>query len=584
MQRLRVTNPFACNAFHPNRNVDETGVTCLSTQSIAWYHGRRHGVLAISSHKQSSDEEREIEAVLSSESFSEAPSLARLLKYLCSYHLSGDKNSLNEYRIGAEALGRPSDFDPATNSSVRVEMHRLRARLRKYYATEGADHALRITLAEGRYGLQFVERDGGPGAAHSEAEELRGPSEKPGNWFTRRRHPAGTQPPTSNPDKGPESGRFPHASPIGLTIVATVLVALLVAIWMLVGARSRGGVAHTLTAPYAAAVGDETAPTAATTGDRSVLILAGALNVKYVDRDGNVWVGDRYFTGGQAVAESLPFIQGTQDPTIYHSARVGDFSYDIPVKPGMYELRLHFVESTFGPGTRTGRGESSRVFSVLLGGKPLLTDFDILSDVGGSYRAFERVFKGVSPGGDGMVHLKFLRGFDQPTVNAIELAAEAAGRMKPVRIVMQPNSYVDHAGRLWGADQYAIGGVLETHTNPAVNAPESHLFDGERFGHFSYQIPVAAGRYTVTLYFTEAYYGTDIPEPGHGGRLFDVYANGVALLRGFSIYEKAGGPDKPITETFHGIEPNAAGLIVLNFVPVSNYALLNAIEVTDESQ
>jgi hypothetical protein len=38
-----------------------------------------------------------------------------------------------------------------------------------------------------------------------------------------------------------------------------------------------------------------------------------------------------------------------------------------------------------------------------------------------------------------------------------------------------------------------------------------------------------------------------------------------------------------VTETFHGIEPNAAGLIVLEFIPVKNYACVNAIEVTDES-
>ena len=31
------------------------------------------------------------------------------------------------------------------------------------------------------------------------------------------------------------------------------------------------------------------------------------------------------------------------------------------------------------------------------------------------------------------------------------------------------------------------------------------------------------------------------------------------------------------------MEPNAAGLIVLSFVPVKNYACISAIEVTDES-
>ena len=165
-----------------------------------------------------------------------------------------------------------------------------------------------------------------------------------------------------------------------------------------------------------------------------------------------LWGGDRYFTGGDAVELKLPYIQGAADITLYRTARTGDFSYDIPVRPGNYELRLHFVETIFGPGTFASRGESSRVFSVFLNGQPLLVDFDVLSEAGGAFRAFTRVFKGVSPGSDGMVHLKFVREFDQPIVNAIELVPETGGRMNPVRIVMQANSYVDHAGGVWSAD------------------------------------------------------------------------------------------------------------------------------------
>ena len=117
-----------------------------------------------------------------------------------------------------------------------------------------------------------------------------------------------------------------------------------------------------------------------------------------------------------------------------------------------------------------------------------------------------------------------------------------------------------------------------------VNTSDPHLFDGERFGHFTYQIPVAPGRYTVTLHFTEAYLrhcSCARPMPAHA-RVFDVYANGTALLRNFDILGKAGGPNKPVAETFRGIEPNAAGLIVMSFVPVRNYACVSAIEVTEE--
>jgi hypothetical protein len=212
-----------------------------------------------------------------------------------------------------------------------------------------------------------------------------------------------------------------------------------------------------------------------------------------------------------------------------------------------------------------------------------LISFDILSDAGGNYRAFTRVFKGVSPGNDGMIHLAFHRIFDQPMVNAIELVPEFSGRLNPVRIVMQQNSYVDHAGGIWSSDQYAIGGILATHQDPAATAIDSHLFDGERFGHFDYQIPVASGRYAVTLYFVESYIGAAHPRNNEEERLFDVYANGVALLRDFDILKKAGSPNKPVAQTFHNIVPNAAGLIVLSFIPVKNYACVSAIEVTDES-
>lgn len=523
--------------------------------------------------------------MLSSDAFSEAPILARLLKYLCGVHFSENKSSLNEYRIGVEALGRAADFDPARNSCVRVEMHRLRARLRRYYETEGADHACRIMLMDGRYGLRFVRHQDGSDTASIEAEESRAAGEETARRLTGQ-HLFAEEPFTAaSPVERIEKRRLiSYLSIKGAAIAVAVVAVLAISVWASINLHSRQRPANNAIAPPPSPAGAATVATAAAAENEAVRILAGFANGKYIDRDGRAWGNDRYFKGGEAAALNLPYIQGTADPTMYHTARVGEFSYDIPAKPGHYELRLHFVETSFGPGTFTGRGESSRVFSVFLGDQPLLNNFDILSDAGGNFRAFTRVFKGVSAGSDGMIHLKFRRGFDQPMVNAIELVPEVGGRMNPVRIVMQENSYVDHAGRLWSSDQYAIGGVIVPHQNPAVTANDPHLYDGERFGHFTYQIPVARGRYTVTLHFTEAFYGAIHPRSVQDSRVFDVYANGEALLRNFDIFDKAGGPNKPVSETFHGIQPDAAGLIAVSFVPVKNYACVSAIEVTDESQ
>jgi hypothetical protein len=533
--------------------------------------------LLISTQTQTGAEAEEIQRVLSSETFSSSPSASRLLKYLCSNHFSENRSALNEYRIGVEALGRPVDFDPSKNSSVRVEVHRLRSKLRAYYETAGANHPVKIILEEGHYGLQFVR---GSDLAASSATSQR--IESANEDREGRLAPDGAAPTAEH--QAETEKRIPILARFSMrrtAIAAFAVVVAIVAGWFMISSRPRGSFVHAVSAPLPQVVG---AASAAISDHGSILILAGYQKDKYIDRDGSVWGGDRYFTGGEAVELKLPYIQGAADMTLYRTARTGDFTYNIPVKPGNYELRLHFVETIFGPGTFASRGESSRVFSVFLNGQPLLVDFDILSEAGGAFRAFARVFKGVSPGSDGMVHLKFVRYFDQPIINAIELVPETGGRMNPVRIVMQANSYVDHAGSVWSADEYAIGGVLDTHQKSPVDTSDPHLFDGERFGHFTYQIPVAPGRYTVTLHFTEGFYGTVTAPPVNSpGRVFDVYSNGEALLRRFDILAKAGGPNKPVAETFKGIEPNAAGLIVLSFLPVKNYACVSAIEVTDES-
>src|SRR5215470_18163411 len=111
-------------------------------------------------------------------------------------------------------------------------------------------------------------------------------------------------------------------------------------------------------------------------------ILAGSSR-KYVDHAGKLWSPDSYFSGGTAVSSAVRHIWRTQDPIIYRNSRQGDFSYNIPLKPGIYELRLHFAETFYGPEDPGGGGEGSRIMAVTANGKPLLTDFDVIADSAG---------------------------------------------------------------------------------------------------------------------------------------------------------------------------------------------------------
>ncbi|MGO9275368.1 MAG: malectin domain-containing carbohydrate-binding protein [Terriglobia bacterium] len=531
-----------------------------------------------------SEERAELKRVLASEGFAKSPNLSRLLEYLCNKCFEGCGQDLKEYNIAVEALGRTADFDPVMSSIVRVEAHRMREKLKRYYEGEGADDPLMIVLESGRYAPHFVKREQPvpvpvpvPVAAIAEKGAALATTAAAGEAQAPTRPVEIGEPKARDfgDVKGPKPGlRLPILA-IGLVLV---ILSVAVVAWR-PGARLRGGSALTTPAesspsPGAAAPGDE------------LRILAGYSKDNYIDRSGKIWRGDRYFKGGESVNSSQQAIARTLDPTIFQQYRAGDFSYDIPLKKGVYEMRLYFAETEFGPTTIAGGGESSRVFDVDLNGKPLLVGFDIYRDAGGNDIAYERVFKDVAPASDGYLRLRFHPSYrDKPTLNALEIVPGIPGKLRPIRLVARDNSYTDRAGQVWSPDRYFLHGRLVSHEVTVLNSPDSDLYTGERFGNFDYAIPVAPGKYGITLRFAETFFGElNLGAGGKGSRIFNVYCNGVALLRNFDVFREAGGASRALDRTFHGVEPNAQGLLVLSFVPNENYAQVNAIEVVDESQ
>lgn len=79
-----------------------------------------------------------------------------LLAYLVNEEIEGRGDRLKSYSIAIDVFGRGADFDPASNSTVRVEMHRLRQALMLFNATEGQGLAATILLEPGAYRPQFI--------------------------------------------------------------------------------------------------------------------------------------------------------------------------------------------------------------------------------------------------------------------------------------------------------------------------------------------------------------------------------------------------------------------------------------------
>jgi TolB-like protein len=93
----------------------------------------------------------ELERVLSSASFARSDRVSKLLRFLVEGHIEGRDAELKESVIGVEVFGRRPDYDPKLDSTVRTEAVRLRARLNKYYSTEGTQDPLVIELPKGGY-------------------------------------------------------------------------------------------------------------------------------------------------------------------------------------------------------------------------------------------------------------------------------------------------------------------------------------------------------------------------------------------------------------------------------------------------
>ncbi|HLH04529.1 MAG TPA: malectin domain-containing carbohydrate-binding protein [Bryobacteraceae bacterium] len=533
-----------------------------------------------------------LEAVLASERFARSPRLARLLAYLCQKSFDGEADQIKEYNIATEVLGRPVEFDPSQDAIARVEAHRLRKKLKEYYAEEGSGDEIRIVLLPGKYVPEFVR------ARHSSGNGCGQPSEaafaEPTVVLPAEPEAISEPEPPAEPEpvrvasflqivetEQPPSPRRSWRRWLYWGLAACLALAV-VPLWKL----SRGhtvALAGASPRPLVSGI-----PSGYIDAQQPVRLLAGSSRSSHIDRMGNVWQADRYFSGGSTSECPHEFFARTNDPMLFASYRNGgEFSYSIPLAPGTYEMHLFFVETVYGPGLVTGGGENSRTFGVVLNGKLLLDNFDIVSDARGPNIADERVFRDVHPDKDGKLHLQFYSERGQAVVSAIEILPGLENRQLPIRLVAQENSVTDHLGHVFAPDTYYSGGQTSIHRVAITGTEDPDLYAGERYGNFSYAIPAdTRDLYSVTVHLAEAYWGGPLDQThgGPGSRLFNVDCNGVRLLENFDIYKQAGGGFRALTKTFHRLKPNAQGKLVLSFEPVENYASLYALEVEDEGR
>ncbi|MGV3558398.1 malectin domain-containing carbohydrate-binding protein [Larkinella arboricola] len=139
----------------------------------------------------------------------------------------------------------------------------------------------------------------------------------------------------------------------------------------------------------------------------------------YTTSDGKVFSADSYVNGGDVYSSFVgEDIKNTVDDDLYKKERYGNFSYNLPVANGTYQVILHFAEVY-------ARGAGQRKFNVDIEGERKLTEFDVFTKAGGDFSAIRETF--TTTVRDGMLNINFSRGSaNNAKVSAIEVVGVGA--------------------------------------------------------------------------------------------------------------------------------------------------------------
>ena len=123
-----------------------------------------------------------------------------------------------------------------------------------------------------------------------------------------------------------------------------------------------------------------------------------------------------------------------------------------------------------------------------------------------------------------------------PALNAMEILPATPHSQLPIRLIMQTAPLTDTKGQFWHPDTYFMNGRL-SNPRPLPNWPRPDLFAGERYGHFTYAIPVdSQDTYTAGVPHSWSSYFS-VAASGNNGRVFRVMCTGQTLLDNFDAVQ-----------------------------------------------
>jgi len=116
----------------------------------------------------------QLRRILASLLFTRSERLSRFLAFIVEQTLDGHQDKLKEHQIGVMVCDRRESYDPRTDPVVRVEARRLRSALDSYYANEGRDDCIVVSVPKGGYAPSFARMAHLPVASRERKSAKRG--------------------------------------------------------------------------------------------------------------------------------------------------------------------------------------------------------------------------------------------------------------------------------------------------------------------------------------------------------------------------------------------------------------------------
>jgi len=104
------------------------------------------------------DIQRQLGKIVHSKVFRHCSALQRLLQYLVAKAAADPYGEIKEYTIGVEVFDRGHNYDPQNDTIVRVQIHRLRQKVKEYYESEGINDPILVEIPKGHYIPAFESR------------------------------------------------------------------------------------------------------------------------------------------------------------------------------------------------------------------------------------------------------------------------------------------------------------------------------------------------------------------------------------------------------------------------------------------